>query len=121
MNPHAFFSFCIFSIPWIAFGNPTFSKEIAPIIYENCLICHREGDSAPFALESYEDVRRKARTIARVCEDRYMPPWKPEPGIGDFHGERRLTDEQIKLLRAWANAGAPEGDPNQLPQKPQLP
>ena len=108
-------------IPLVAQANPTFTKDIAPIIYDNCLICHRKGDVAPFALETYDQNRRKARTIARVCEKGYMPPWKPVAGIGKFHGERRLSDAEIKLLRAWAEEGAPEGDPNDLPPLPKLP
>ena len=53
----------------------TYHRDIAPIIYANCMSCHREGESAPFALTNYEEVSRKASTIKRVVGERYMPPW----------------------------------------------
>src|SRR4051795_10858150 len=90
---------------------PTFSKDVAPILYDNCVACHRAGEVAPFTLTSYDDARKRAKTIAKVTEQRFMPPWKPQPGHGEFVGARRLKDDQVKTLQAWAEAGAPEGDP----------
>ena len=89
----------------------TFNKDIAPIVYQNCAACHRDGDVAPFALLSYDDVKKRAKQIAAVTHSRYMPPWKAEPGWGEFEGERRLTDAQIAALRKWADEGCVEGDP----------
>jgi len=94
-----------------AFGAPTFNKDIAPILYQNCSTCHRPGEVAPFALLSYQDAAKRASLIATVTKSRYMPPWKPEPGFGKFDHERRLTDQQIGLIQDWAAGGAPEGDP----------
>ena len=62
----------------------TFSETIAPIVYANCVTCHRPGEAAPFALISYEDVAKRATLIARVTESRYMPPWHAEHGYGEF-------------------------------------
>jgi len=76
----------------------TFSRHIAPIIYANCTPCHHPGEAAPFPLLSYEDVSGHAAQIVAVTARRYMPPWPPAPGYGDFAGERRLSDAQIRLI-----------------------
>src|SRR5437870_10244471 len=65
-----------------AAATPTFNKDIAPIVYQNCAKCHRPGDVAPFSLLTYQDAAKRARLIATVTERRYMPPWKAEPGMG---------------------------------------
>src|SRR5262245_7529074 len=96
---------------------PTFTRDVAPIIYENCVSCHYPG-STPFSLANYADVKRRARMIAKVTRDRVMPPWLPEPGHGEFLGVRRLSDRQIATLETWANTGRPEGDPADLKVKP---
>jgi tetratricopeptide (TPR) repeat protein len=87
----------------------TFAHDVAPIIYRNCAPCHRPGEAAPFPLLSYQDVRKRASQIAQVTKSRYMPPWPPEHGFGDFAGERRLTDQQIQAIAEWVKEGAPEG------------
>ncbi|MEP7351875.1 MAG: ascorbate-dependent monooxygenase [Acidobacteriota bacterium] len=98
-----------------AIAAPTYNQDIAPILYQNCATCHRPGEVAPFSLLTYTDAAKRAGLIAQATAKRYMPPWKPEPGYGDFAHERRLTDAQIGLLRDWAAAGAPEGDGPQPP------
>ncbi|HEY4088958.1 MAG TPA: hypothetical protein VGM43_23680 [Bryobacteraceae bacterium] len=104
-----------------AFGaTPTFNKDIAPILFQNCAECHRPGQVAPFPLLSYSDASRRASLIATVTAKRYMPPWKAEAGYGHFMGERRLSDAQIALIGEWARSGAPEGDPRQKPSPPQF-
>ena len=70
----------------------TFAETIAPIVYANCVTCHRPGQAAPFSLISYEDVAKRGALIARVTESRYMPPWHGDTDFGGFVGERRLTD-----------------------------
>ncbi len=97
---------------------PTFNRDIAPIVYRNCSDCHRPGEAAPFSLLSYSDVRAHGRQIVAVTQVRIMPPWLPEPGELHFSGERRLTDEQLDLIRRWMAAGAPEGDPASRPAPP---
>jgi tetratricopeptide (TPR) repeat protein len=97
---------------------PTFSEHVAPIVFRSCLPCHREGESAPFALQSYAEVAKRGRQIVQVTRSRYMPPWLPVAGIGEFVGERRLSDEELATLAAWVEAGTPEGDPARLPEAP---
>ena len=89
----------------------TFARDIAPIIYENCAPCHQPGQAGPFPLLSFDDVKKHAREIVTVTRSRFMPPWLPEHGYGDFQGERRLSDEQIRAIANWVNAGALEGEP----------
>lgn len=89
---------------------PVYNRDIAPILYQNCATCHRPGEIAPFSLLTYDDAAKRAQLIATVTKERIMPPWKPEAGYGDFKDARRLTDEQIALIQAWARNHAPEGD-----------
>ena len=96
----------------------TFTKDVAPIIFANCSSCHRPGQGAPFSLLSYDDVKVRARLIAIVTESRVMPPWQPEPGYGTFSNERRLSDDQLDVIRQWVDAGAIEGDPADLAVAP---
>jgi mono/diheme cytochrome c family protein len=97
---------------------PTFSETIAPIVFNNCVSCHRPGEAAPFTLTSYEDVAKRAELIAKVTGSRYMPPWKAVKGHGEFKDERRLSDAQIASIREWAKAGAPRGDYSKMPPLP---
>ena len=78
----------------------TYTKDIAPIVDTFCAPCHRPGEAAPFSLIDFRDVRSHAKQIAEVTKRRYMPPWKPIPGRGDFEGERRLTEAQIRLFES---------------------
>ena len=96
----------------------TFSRDVAPILYVNCVGCHRPGGIGPFSLTTYTDARRRAADIAAATAGRRMPPWKPVPGHGRFRNERRLADVEIAALARWAAAGAPEGDPADLPDLP---
>ncbi len=97
---------------------PTFNRDIAPILYKNCSNCHRPGEVAPFALLTYQDAAKRAQQIADITGKRVMPPWKATEGYGKFLDERRLTDQQIALIRDWATHGAPEGDPAAKPTPP---
>jgi len=87
----------------------TFSKDVAPIVFQHCASCHHPGGAGPFSLLSYTSARSHARQIADVARRGYMPPWKPAPGSGPFVGENRLTPGQIDLLQRWADGGAQEG------------
>jgi mono/diheme cytochrome c family protein len=97
---------------------PTFDKDIAPIVFKNCAVCHRPGEVAPFSLLNYRDVSKRARQIARVTDEKTMPPWKAEPGFGEFANDRHLTEEQIALFRDWVGASTPEGNSADLPPAP---
>ncbi len=99
---------------------PTFAHDIAPIIFQNCAGCHRPGESGPFPLLRYEDVKKHAKEIADATGRRDMPPWLPEAGFGNFLGERRLTDTQIRLIAEWVSQGAPEGNPSEIPPPPKF-
>ncbi|HXA51197.1 MAG TPA: tetratricopeptide repeat protein, partial [Candidatus Acidoferrum sp.] len=97
----------------------TFNQHIAPLVYRNCSPCHRPGESAPFSLLSYDDVKRHAAQIAAVTKRRYMPPWLPEPGHGEFAEERRLTDSEIQTIQDWLKQGTPAGA-GRAPQPPKF-
>jgi cytochrome c-type biogenesis protein CcmH/NrfG len=96
------------------------SKDIAPIVFDACVSCHRTNGPGPFPLTSYDEVRRRATQIAKVTASRFMPPWKVEPGVGHFVGQRLLTDKEIATIDHWANNGTPEGGPKDLPPLPNL-
>jgi Flp pilus assembly protein TadD len=100
---------------------PTFAADVAPVVYTKCAPCHHAGGAGPFPLTTYDQVRRRARQIARVTGRRYMPPWPPVAGHGDFTGERRLSDQEIALLAAWVKGGTPAGDPAAAPATPVFP
>jgi len=98
----------------------TFTETIAPIVYDNCVTCHRPGEAAPFSLISYTDVKNRGQLIASVTQSRYMPPWQATHGFGDFDGERRLTDAQIETIASWVKNGMPEGDKSKMPALPKF-
>jgi mono/diheme cytochrome c family protein len=100
--------------------NVTFYRDIASIVYHNCAPCHRPGESAPFSLLNYSDVKRHASQIADVTKRRFMPPWPPEARHGDFVEERRLTDAQIETIQKWVNSGSPAGSPADAPPLPKF-
>ncbi len=110
------------SVPLRAAATPkvTFYQNIAPIIYKNCSPCHRPGESAPFSLLSYDDVNKHAAQIAAVTKRRYMPPWLPEDGYGEFADERRLSDAQIQQIQEWVKQGTPPGPTAHAPQPPKF-
>jgi tetratricopeptide (TPR) repeat protein/mono/diheme cytochrome c family protein len=100
--------------------NPTFGRDIAPIVFRNCVTCHHPGANGAFSLLTYEDVRPRARQIALATASRYMPPWKPEPGYGDdLLGRRGLTDVEIATIQRWVASGARQGDLADLPRPPE--
>ena len=99
----------------------TFSKDIAPVLFERCANCHRPDGSAPFSLLTYQEARSRANQLVAVTAARTMPPWQPEPGHGEFAASRRLSESEVQLFRIWAGQGAPEGDRRDLPAPPQWP
>jgi hypothetical protein len=97
---------------------PTFTRDVAPILYANCVSCHRPGEIAPMSLISYHDVRPWARAITRKIDEGAMPPWHADAPTGTFSNERKLTPAEKATLERWANGGAPEGDPKDLTAAP---
>ena len=101
-------------------AKPTFTEDIAPIIYNNCTECHRNGQAAPFTLRTYSDVKKRARLISKVTQDGFMPPWHPVEGHGKFVDERRLTADELATLKNWHKSGMAEGPADKLPEPPQF-
>ena len=96
----------------------TFNRDIAPIVYRNCVVCHRPGESAPFSFLDYREAKKRAGLIAALTSARFMPPWLPERGEVEFLGERGLSEAEIALIRRWVEQGAVEGDPADRPAPP---
>ncbi|RMG20099.1 MAG: hypothetical protein D6729_03585 [Deltaproteobacteria bacterium] len=94
---------------------PYWYRDVLPVVNQNCLGCHVSGGIAPFSLERYEDAATLSGLLADAVEARRMPPWNPAPGCQPYKNERRLTDAEIQLFRAWHEAGAPAGDPADAP------
>ena len=97
---------------------PTFSKDVAPILYKNCTGCHRPGEIAPMSLLTYEDARPHADDIFDEVSAGHMPPWHADAPAGTFENERRLSEAEKKTLLDWAANGAPRGDDRDLPAQP---
>ena len=93
---------------------PTFA-DVAPVIRAKCVTCHREEGDAPFALETFEQVRRRATLIRELTASGYMPPWKPSAESGPFLGDRRLSAKEKSLIARWVDAGTPEGSARKVP------
>jgi hypothetical protein len=97
-------------------ATPTFTKDVAPIVQEHCQGCHRPGEAAPFSMLSYEQTRPWAAAMKEAVRLRKMPPWFADPHYGKFSNERSLTQKDIDIIAAWADAGAPKGDPKDMPR-----
>lgn len=102
-------------------GAPTFSHDVAPVLYKHCTSCHRSGEIAPMSLLTYEEARPWARAIRDNVMDGTMPPWHADRAYGRFSNERRLTESEKDILARWANSGAAKGDPSNLPPQPTYP
>ncbi len=96
----------------------TWSHDVAPIVYRNCADCHHEGGSGPFSLLTYRDAQRWGSLLQQVTASRYMPPWLPEPGHGDFQDSRWLSDADIVTIKAWVADGMAQGDAADAPKAP---
>lgn len=101
-------------------GTVTYHKDVAAILQKHCQTCHRPGEVAPFPLTNYKQARRWAEDIAAYTASRQMPPWMPAGGL-PMSGERKMTEKEIATLAAWADAGAPEGDPKDAPPAVEFP
>jgi mono/diheme cytochrome c family protein len=101
-------------------AEPTFNRDIAPILFQNCATCHHPGEVAPFPLLTYSDAKKHSSEIAELTHMRQMPPWKPEHGFGEFVGERRLSDQQIATIQQWVKTGRAEGNAADLPPQPKF-
>lgn len=98
-------------------ANPTF-EDVAPIIFKNCTPCHRPGESGPFELMNYENVKKYANKIKFVTQTRYMPPWPADSKYTHFIGERILTEEEIETIKVWVENKTPLGDASKIASPP---
>ena len=101
----------------------TYNGEVARIINENCVVCHREGGIGPMQFENYDQIRPWAPLISFKVASREMPPYAYDHGIGiqELEGDWRLAQEDIDAIVAWVEQGAPQGDPDIVPPAPDLP
>ena len=99
-----------------------FAEHVAPIIYDNCVECHRPGSIAPMSLLDYETVRAWGPVIKDRVEKRSMPPYfiDKEVGVQSFEDDRSLSDQEIATIAVWVDSGSPQGDMNYLPPAPQF-
>lgn len=109
------------SISRVFSQTPTFSENIAAILYKNCTTCHREGGIAPFKLVTYEDVYARGPYIKWAVSERTMPPWPPDPSYRQFMHERLLDEDEINAIVQWVDGGMPRGNPQLAPPHPQFP
>jgi hypothetical protein len=99
---------------------PTFAKDVAPILQRSCQSCHRPGEAAPFSLLTYDQARPWAKAIKTAVLQKKMPPWFATPGIGKFVNDPSLSQRDAGTLAAWADGGAPLGNPRDLPPERQF-
>jgi mono/diheme cytochrome c family protein len=100
---------------------PSFTKDVAPILYKHCASCHRPGEIGPMSFLTYQDVRPWAKSIREKVVSRQMPPWFADSQYGKFRNDRRLSQQDIDTIIAWVNAGARQGNPADLPERPSFP
>ena len=99
----------------------TFTKDVAPILFQHCASCHRPGDIAPMSFLTYEDVRPWAKAIRQQVASGQMPPWHAVAPHGTFSNDRRLSEQEKDTLIRWVGGGALKGDPKDLPPLPKFP
>ncbi len=113
--------FLFLAMATLSFGQTTFAKDVAPIIYNKCTTCHRTGEIGPFTLTSYDDAADRAAIIKEVVSTGYMPPWKPDPEYSHFLGEYYLTDAEKQSIIDWVDQGAEYGSSVDEPDLPNFP
>jgi Copper type II ascorbate-dependent monooxygenase, C-terminal domain len=95
---------------------PTFYRDVLPVMQQHCQVCHRSGGIAPLALETYDETHRYAAVIQLATQNRSMPPWYAQEGIGHFRNDPSLSDEEVAMIAAWVKANAPAGDSADAPE-----
>ena len=108
----------VFSSLAMAAKAPTFSKDVAPILYNRCLECHRPGEAGPMAFRTYQETRPWAKAIKQAVMTHNMPPWYADTTIDHFKNDRHLSDQEVATITKWVDAGAPEGKSSELPKLP---
>ena len=102
-------------------SKPTYAKDVAPILFNRCVECHRPGEAAPMAFTNYKETRPWAKAIKAAVLGKKMPVWLADPAHGAFKNDRRLSQSEIDTIAAWADTGAPEGDAKLTPKVPEFP
>ncbi|WP_161602262.1 redoxin domain-containing protein [Tautonia marina] len=97
-------------------GEVSYAEHVAPILQAKCQACHRPDQVGPFPLLTFEQAYRHRLMIREVVSDYRMPPWHADPRHGSFANDRSLSPEQLAMLVAWVDQGAPEGDPTLAPE-----
>jgi len=98
----------------------TFTKDVAPILFNRCIECHRTGEIAPMSLVTYQEVRPWAKSIRQRVVERSMPPWSADPHVGKFSNDPTLSQKEIDSIVSWVDGGAPKGDDKDLPPTPKV-
>lgn len=101
-------------------GAPTFSHDVAPILYAHCVKCHHAGDIAPMSLLTYKEVRPWAAAIKQAVITRKMPPWKADEHYGEWSNDARLSAAEVSTLKAWVDSQKLEGDAKDMPSPPEF-
>src|SRR5437588_7311795 len=91
-------------------ADPTFTKDVLPILQKNCQTCHRPGQTAPMSLLTYESTRPWAKAIKNAVTAKKMPPWFASPEYGHFTNDKSLKQEDIDTIVKWVDTGASQGD-----------
>jgi hypothetical protein len=99
-------------------AEPTFTRDVAPILYKHCVGCHHSNDIAPMPLVTYKEARPWAASIKEAVLSRKMPPWKADPHYGKWLNDPSLTPAELRTIEAWASGAKLEGDPASLPPAP---
>jgi hypothetical protein len=108
---------CAAATPGPSVFTPTFTKDVAPILQRSCQNCHRPGQIGPFSMLTYQDARPWAKAIKQQVVQRNMPPWYIDKTVGlhSFKNDISLSDAEIDTIAKWVDAGAPMGNPSDMP------
>ena len=97
----------------------TWNQTISRIMIERCGACHYEGGTA-FSLMTYDDARPWAVSIREEILSRSMPPWGAVKGFGTFRNDQALSPAHTNMIVSWVEGGVPEGNPEDLPNSPEV-
>lgn len=101
-------------------SSATFTKDVAPILFNRCIECHRTGEIAPMSLLTYQEVRPWAKSIRQRVVERSMPPWSADPHYGKFSNDPSLSQKEIDTILGWVDAGSPKGEDKDMPPTPKF-
>jgi len=120
ISPRALVAALVIAAPVFA-GEPTFTHDVAPILYKHCVACHHPNDIAPMSLLTYKDAKPWAAAIKEAVLTRKMPPWLADPHYGKWSNDPRLSSVEMETIKTWADGAKLEGDPKDMPAAPSFP